>query len=142
MSKDIVAKRIIYQLINSKCQPMTKPKINFWWSQQPFRLDLKGYQGNCKTCWKKSDKKLFLIANENKDWFDFMNTMEEKYPRVGAEFSKDPECIDRVFFRKNRSAKDVLKEAENFDGTVVDDSDVYDMESESCEVWSECGEDN
>jgi hypothetical protein len=34
-------------------QPITKQKINFWWKQQDFRLELKGYQGNCVTCWKK-----------------------------------------------------------------------------------------
>lgn len=136
-------RRLIYPLISKDYIPMTKPKINFWWQQQPFRLQLKGYQGNCKTCWKKSDKKLFLIANENPEWFEFMNRMEEKYPRIGAEFKKDPECVDRVFFRKNRSVKDIMKEAEGFDGKVLDDSDVYDMDlvgGESCEVWSSCGD--
>jgi len=136
-------RRLIYPLISKDYIPMTKPKINFWWQQQPFRLQLKGYQGNCKTCWKKSDKKLFLIANENPEWFDFMNRMEAKYPRVGAEFKKDEICIDRVFFRKNRSAKDIMQESKGFDSKVLDDSDVYDMDlvgGESCEVWSSCGD--
>ena len=82
---------------------MTKPKINFFWKTMPFRLNLRGYQGNCKTCWKKSDKKLWLIAKESPEQFNFMNDMEEKYPRVGAEFKKDETCVDRVFFRKHRS---------------------------------------
>lgn len=84
-----------------------------------------------------------MIANENPEWFDFMNRMEYKYPRIGAEFKKDPECVDRVFFRKNRSAKDIINEAQGFDGKVTDDSDVYDMDlvgGESCEVWSSCGD--
>lgn len=143
MNSKAKERRLIYPLISKDYIPMTKPKINFWWQQQPFRLQLKGYQGNCKTCWKKSDKKLFLIANENPEWFDFMNRMEEKYPRIGAEFKKDPECVDRVFFRKNRSAKDIMNESEGFDGKVLDDSDVYDMDlvgGESCEVWSSCGD--
>lgn len=143
MNSKAKERRLIYPLISKDYMPMTKPKINFWWQQQPFRLQLKGYQGNCKTCWKKSDKKLFLIANENPEWFEFMNRMEEKYPRIGAEFKKDPECVDRVFFRKNRSVKDIMKEAEEFDGFVLDDSDVYDMDlvgGESCEVWTSCGD--
>lgn len=136
-------RRLIYPLVSKDYIPMTKPKINFYWKQQPFRLRLKGYQGNCKTCWKKSDKKLYLIAKENPEWFNFMNDMEKKYPRVGAEFKKDPECVDRVFFRKNRGVEDIINEAKNFEGNVLDDSDVYDMdglESESCEVWSSCGD--
>lgn len=136
-------KGLIYPLISKYYIPMTKPKINFWWQQQPFRLQLKGYQGNCKTCWKKSDKKLFMIANENPEYFDFMNRMENKYPRVGAEFKKDENCSDRVFFRKNRSSKDILDESTRFHGKVIDDSDVYDMDligGESCEVFSSCGD--
>lgn len=143
MNSKAKERRLIYPLISKDYIPMTKPKINFWWQQQPFRLQLKGYQGNCKTCWKKSDKKLFLIANENPEWFDFMSKMETKYPRVGAEFKKDETCIDRVFFRKNRSVKEIMEESKGFDGKVLDDSDVYDMDlvgGESCEVWSSCGD--
>lgn len=134
--------RLIYPLASSEFIPMTKPKINFWWSLQPFRLELKGYQGNCKTCWKKSDKKLYLLATEDESQYDFMKEMELKYPRTGAEFRKDPGAPDRTFFRKRRSVQDIVNEAANWDGIVVDDSDIYDdsMESESCEVWSSCGD--
>ena len=72
--------------------------------------------------------------------------MEKEYPRVGAEFAKYDDCKDRVFFRGNRSTEDVLQEAEDFFGTVKDDSEVYDNQldmfgDESCEVWSGCGDD-
>lgn len=36
---------------------ITKPMINTFWASMPFRLNLKGYEGNCATCWKKSKKK-------------------------------------------------------------------------------------
>lgn len=124
---------LIYPLIS--CNPKTKPEINTWWNNHPFRLNLKGYQGNCKTCWKKTDSKLFQIAKEDKTHFDFDIRMEETYPRIGPEFSKYDNQPDRVFFRKSRSAKDILTLAQDFDGIVIDDSDVY---SESCEVFSEC----
>ena len=58
---------------------MTKQKINYWWNNQPFRLKLKSYQGNCKWCWKKSFLKLHKIASENPDAFDFPIRMENKY---------------------------------------------------------------
>jgi len=138
--------RILYPLILKDFIQMTKPKINFYWNTMPFRLKLKGYQGNCKTCWKKSDKKLYTIAQESPEYFDFMNNMEEKYPRVGAEFKKDETCVDRVFFRKHRAAKDIINESEKFKGKVVDDAQIYDIEldlfddTESCDVWSNCGD--
>jgi hypothetical protein len=79
----------IYPLISSKMIPATKPMINFYWRSMPFRLELKGYQGNCATCWKKADKKLYQIAQENPKAFEFMAEMERKYPRVGNEFGKE-----------------------------------------------------
>lgn len=166
ISKDKKKRRIIYPLIDSKMRPMTKPKINFWWSMQPFRLNLKGYEGNCKTCWKKSDKKLWKIAKDNPEKFDFMKKMEEKYSLYvppGREIAKKAKekgikILDHnFFFRRKRSARDILDESKNFKGVVADDSIVYSYQkkidfdgtafneneieeigSESCEVFSSC----
>lgn len=122
--------RIIYPLISKEMQPMTKPMINFWWKQQPFRLELKGYQGNCITCYKKSDKKLFQIAKENPKAFDFFDRMEQIYGN------------GQQIFRKNRTTKMILEEAKNWNGTVKDDSENEPtlFDNESCEVFSSCGD--
>lgn len=145
--------RLIYPLITMR--EMTKPKINFWWNQQPFRLELKGYQGNCKWCWKKSDKKLLKIASENKDAFEFPARMEKKYQMYVPE-SRLKRMQERgekpnlpvMFFRGNKSVKDILDLAKDFTGNVVDDSIKYTYQtslfetdlvgSESCEIFSEC----
>lgn len=122
--------RIIYPLIAKEMKPMTKPMINFWWKQQPFRLELKGYQGNCITCYKKSDKKLFQIAKENPKAFDFFDRMERQYGN------------GQQIFRKNRTTKMLLEEAKNWNGTVKDDSENEPtlFDNESCEVFSSCGD--
>ena len=140
-------KKFIYPLASPKWGiPITKSMINFYWDNQPFRLELKGYQGNCITCWKKSDKKLFQIAKENPTAFDFMLRMEKEYPEVGAEFKKDINAKSRTFFRENRSAKDIIEQAKNWDGKVIDDSEDKNVQlnldligGESCEIFSECG---
>jgi len=143
--------RLLYPLIHNNMQPMTKPKINFWWSQQPFRLQLKGYQGNCITCWKKSDNKLYQIAKENERSFDFMGIMELKYGKYIPEsrlklMSARGELpkLPTVFFRKNRSAIDIINEAKanNFKVPQDDSTILEDFENESCEVFSMCGVDN
>jgi hypothetical protein len=119
--------RIIYPLISEI--PMTKPKINFWWKQQSFRLQLKGYQGNCVTCYKKSDKKLFQIAKENPSTFDFFNRMEEQYGEGKYQF-----------FRQNRTTKQILEQAKEWNGNVIDDSQNItiqtDLFSENCEPFT------
>lgn len=104
----------IYPLISSKMIPATKPMINFYWRSMPFRLELKGYQGNCVTCWKKADKKLYQIAQENPKAFEFMADMERKYPRVGFEFEKEGRPYQLIngkytFWQTNYSIGDKIK---------------------------------
>lgn len=176
----------IYPLISNNMIPSTKPMVNFYWRAMPFRLELKGYQGNCVTCWKKSDKKLYQIAKENPKAFNFMSRMEAKYPRIGSEFKRDhPDYFlvngiykkgytmsigsalydedyniigyvnscerksvvlkNRTFFRNNRSAIQILKEAKDWAGEIKDDSidcnfQLDLLDGESCEVFSECGD--
>lgn len=154
MSPSRKERRFVYPLIDKRFMPMTKPKINFWWSMQPFRLDLKGYQGNCKTCWKKSNHKLYTIAQETPGKFGFFDRMEQAYgnhtPASRLEKLKvagtEPQ-LPYVFFRGNRSAQDILRESAGFTGLVVDDArhgeafdDVDLLGGESCEVFAECGD--
>ena len=120
--------RIIYPLIAKDMQPMTKKMINFYWKNMPFRLNLKGYQGNCITCYKKSDKKLFQIAKENPKAFDFFDRMEKQYGN------------GQQIFRKNRTTEMILEESKNCNGTVKDDSENEPtlFDNESCEIFSNC----
>jgi len=144
-------KKLLYPLISEK--PMSKAKINQWWNLQPFRLELKGYQGNCKTCWKKSDSKLYTLINENKSQFDFFEKMENEYSsfvpesRIKLMKERGEEIPTKTnFFRKNRSVADLVKEAENFKRIITDDSqtldnqiDLFDLlEEESCDIYAEC----
>ena len=73
--------RIIYPLI--KRRPTGKPGVNTYWRAQPFRLGISGYRGNCKWCWKKSDRKHYTLMAETPEVFDFPLRMELLYARVG-----------------------------------------------------------
>lgn len=115
-----------------------KLDVNIFWEMQDFTLELQEHQGNCATCWKKSDKKLWLISLESPEKFDFMKRMENYYQHVKPN-SNDQE---RVFFRKNRSVDDLFKESEIMDEYTLrrmigykDDQDSGC--SESCEPYSE-----
>lgn len=137
---------IIYPLAHTL--PRTKPEVNLFWSQQPFRLELAGYQGNCKWCWKKSLRKLLTIADESPQYFNFPIRMEALYSKVGPEFEKPtaPVYAERKFFRGGLSGKDILHmaatvpfdRAEN-DAVVLPNGTRLPMDgdggcSESCEV--------
>lgn len=151
--------RIIYPLIQKDMQPMTKKHINFWWSNQSFRLNLKGYQGNCGACYKKSDNKLMQMALDDANYFEFLDYLENKYGNPNGRVPKKVEVeryneetgetytaleleilsvsdYKNVFFRNFTSAKEMQEKAKYFTGNILDDH----IETESCEVFSNCGE--
>ena len=160
--------RLVYPLIQKNMQPMTKKHINFWWDQQKFRLILKGYQGNCGACYKKSNNKLMQMVKDDINYFEFLDYLENKYGNpngrvpekvyyeykdefgetiTGYEMEKVPtEEYKNVFFRNFVSVKEMIEMSKGFDKIVKDDSidtnfqeSLFD-ETESCEVFSDCGE--
>lgn len=140
ISKNAKKLRLFYPLISHV--EMTKPRINRWWRNQPFRLDLKGYQGNCKWCWKKSLRKHLTLINENPRQYDFPERMEREYGLAGH----NEDGTLRVFFRENLSTVTLRKIAASGGFTPVsDDAQDYDDQlsmdldssngcSSSCEV--------
>lgn len=99
IASDAKERRLIYPLITDI--EMTKPRVNAWWKEQPFRLELKGYQGNCKWCWKKSLRKHLTLINEHPDWYDFPDRMEREHSLSGHNVDGNK----RVFFRENMDTR-------------------------------------
>lgn len=156
MSARARERRIVYPLVDWR--PTTKPQINTWWERQPFRLELKGYQGNCRWCWKKSLRKHLTIITETPDAYEFPRRMEALYGHIGPEFLKDPatrrdplpEGYRRTFFRDNLSTEDIARIAQERAGAfepAADDARVFSMFDpaldlgggceESCEVFAD-----
>ena len=141
--------KIYYPLVSD--QPMSKPKINFWWKNQPFRLQLKGYEGNCMWCFKKSFNKLMTIAKEKPHYFDFPKKMEKEFENyIPKSRSHNPNIkLPIRFFRSNWSVQDIFDNSKKPFSKPKDDSEVYtwqtnlfddDLETnngcqESCEVF-------
>lgn len=95
---------IIYPLID--IFPADKVDILDFWDEQSFDLGIPEHYGNCKTCWKKSDKKLWTLAVEHPEWFEFNSEMERLYKHSGNNDGERP----RSFFRRNRTTKDIFNE--------------------------------
>lgn len=151
--------RLVYPLIQKEMKPMTKKHINFWWENQDFRLNLKGYQGNCGACYKKSDNKLMQMVLDDVNYFEFLAYLEDKYGNPNGKIPQKIKTIEvddetgeeyeiwgleklpkeeykNVFFRNFISANEMIEKAKKFNGTIIDDH----IESESCEVFSGCGD--
>lgn len=103
--------RIIYPLID--IWPTDKQDVRDFWEGQSFQLGLQEHEGNCKTCWKKSDKKHFRIIAEHPEYYDFNRRMEVLYGWHGAPHygTPSPDGAQRMFFRGRRSAEDMFVQA-------------------------------
>lgn len=133
--------KLLYPLISMF--PMTKNQINGYWLKMPFRLELKSYEGNCKTCWKKSLSKLITIAHENPSWFDFFEEMEKKYDNFIPDSKKHNDKIELPirFFRGNLSVADIKEMAKNItpgelekDESIMYQGELFDLHvSNGCE---------
>lgn len=136
---------IIYPLAD--IWPMSKPDVNEFWNNEPERLNILGFQGNCKTCWKKSTNKLLAIMEFWPDHFNLFESLENDYPRVGNEFEKDKDAQDRVFFRKNMSTiqlRELHSKIGNNYNIMTDESlllpngEVINLNDEDVECGSSC----
>lgn len=124
---------VIYPLID--LWPSDKEDVNNFWDGMSFTLDIPEHYGNCMTCFKKSNRKLFTMLEENPDWFDFERKMEDRYSSVKAPDTP------RKFFRGHRSVDDLikLKDITNFDRFTdgrFNDLDKDGGCSESCELYA------
>lgn len=129
-------RNIIYPLLD---WGITKPDVLGFWRRQEFDLGLQEHHGNCVFCHKKSDRKLFTLAKENPEYFEFPKHVGRKY-----EFVNSPD--GRKIYRKHRSAEDILREANSKDFKMWDDKyvlngydelDVGGACGESCEVFTD-----
>lgn len=129
---------LIYPLHSIYFKPATKSDVNGFWDAQEFNLEIEEHEGNCATCWKKSDKKLWLLALESPERYDFMRRMEKTYQHVKPNNDGKP----RVFFRRHRSVEDLFLESELTDPYSLrkmigyTDEDLDSGCSESCEAYT------
>jgi len=123
--------KLVYPLVNIK--PTTKQEISYWWSKQNFRLNLESYKTNCRTCWKKSDKVLAKIYNDNPEYFNFNKQMESKYG-----------CGKYTFFRNGRSTEELIEQLKKIKKNPLDKHTQTEYQTnlfeDSCDIYSICGE--
>lgn len=121
---------LVYPLAHWTDPGFDKQDVNDFWETQDFNLNQKEHVGNCLTCFKKSDKKLFLLAKEHSEYFDWNEEMEWLYSKVKAKPGED-----NYFFRSRRSTKDLLRSAK-----VANLDQIIGLTRQSPDDNSGCGE--
>lgn len=103
--------KILYPLVDT--WPSDKVDVADFWDAQPFKLDIEEHFGNCVTCFKKSDRKLFKVYAERPQVFDWNARMEQEYGWYGAPWYGAPSDDGhvRTWWRGNRSTEQLLAQA-------------------------------
>lgn len=127
-SKSAIEFNLIYPLAH--WGDIDKQDVNTFWENQPFRLNILSLYGNCLTCFKKSDNKLYRIMHEHPEWFEWNSRMETQYGHVKAG-----ENDRHVFFRKKRDTNSIVCAA-----TLADYDRLVYLTTSDRDKSSGCGE--
>lgn len=133
MQPDAHKNGIIYPLAT---MGVRRPDTFAFFKALPFDLYLAEHKGNCKGCYKKSDRKLWTLAVDDPTSFDFSRRMEMLYDTAGAGVGP------RRFYRGGKSVDELIADAmltpfEKFvDGNQVFDPALDSAEGceDSCEI--------
>lgn len=135
-----VAKRynLVYPLAH--WDPVDKQDVNDFWDEMPFTLEIPPRYGNCMTCFKKSDNKLFQIAHEHPEWFTWNIDMEQ-YQHVKAD-----EGDRHTWWRGKRDTAQLLRAAGASDLEILKRLNVHDPDGgdgcgSSCNPFQDIGDD-
>lgn len=85
----------------------TKKDVLDFWKKQPFDLEIEEHYGNCVGCYKKSDNKLKMIADENPHYFDAFIELEKKYSHIKSKQEHYDNNEERLIYRHYRTACEV-----------------------------------
>ena len=124
------AQRIVYPLID--WFPQDKQDILAFFEDFDWDLRIPEHDGNCRWCFKKSDKKLHRISVESPEVFAFPMLLDDLYRNVGPNNVPGP----RKMFRGYRDTRALLAQfsvgelrpLSQLDGGCSESCEVYEME--------------
>ncbi len=116
--------------------PSDKIDVLDFWEQQNFDLNIPEYLGNCKACFKKSNKKLQEVYRDDWHHFDIFAHLENQYGKTGpnkiAGFLSDE---PRKFYRGYRSVRELIATFDLSQPQQKEDLENYEGCAASCEPF-------
>ena len=142
--KDYKENNVFYPLMDRKIS--TKERNKFW-ENQPIKINIPAYKGNCDMCFEKSNRKLMTIIKQEPNLADWWDSMIKKYSNVIYE--DKPAYNDLLkqnngmsFYRKYKTIQDLVKMAEHpftiYNDEYIYENDLFDFEDEcgsGCKVF-------
>lgn len=135
MSARMHEDRFIYPLVDAG---WTKDRVVTEVRTWPFDLEILEHEGNCKTCWKKSRRKLLTLAKHTPEYFSFNQRMEDEFSGHKVTPATASPCGRRLFFRGHLTTADLLAQAQH---PFVEFTDKYALPfDETLDIGAGCGE--
>ena len=142
--KDYKENNVFYPLMDYK---ISKKERNKFWENQPIKIDIPAYKGNCDLCFEKSNRKLMTIIKEEPNTAIWWDTMIKKYSHIPKENSPSyndllKENNGMTFYRGYNTIQDLVKMAEQPFSKATDEyiyqNDLFDLEGDcgsGCSVF-------
>jgi len=143
--KDYKTNNVFYPLMDRKID--SKARNNFW-KDQPIKIDIPSFKGNCDLCFQKSNRKLMTILKEEPDKAKWWDRMIKKYGSIPIDGK--PSYNDlmeqnnglQTFYRGYNTIEDLVKMAEQPFSKATDEyiyeNDLFDLEGDcgaGCQVF-------
>ena len=135
--KDYKTNNIFYPLMDRKISTRERNKF---WKNQPIKIQIPAFKGNCDLCFKKSNRKLMTILKDEPNrgaWWADMVTKYGSIPLEGKESYNDLMKQNKgvqTFYRGYNTIEDLVKEAQQPFRKATDEyiyeNDLFDMEDE------------
>ena len=142
--KDYKDNNVFYPLMDYK---ISKKERNKFWNNEPIKITIPAYKGNCDLCFEKSNRKLMTIIKEEPDKAIWWDSMIKKYSHIEKENSPSyndllKENNGMTFYRGYKTIEDLVKMAQQPFSKATDEyiyeNDLFDLEDEcgsGCKVF-------
>jgi len=134
--KDYKTNNVFYPLIDYK---ISKRERNIFWKDQPIKIKIPAFKGNCDLCFEKSNRKLLTIIKEEPKKAERWDNIIIKYGNVKIEGKPSyndliKENKGMTFYRGYNTIKDLVKMAQEPFAKATDEyiyeNDLFDSEGE------------
>jgi hypothetical protein len=137
ISENYKVNNIFYPPFENKIDSRLRNKF---WHNQPIKLNIKGYEGNCDFCFEKSKRKRMTIAVENPHKLIWWDEMEKKYSLVQIEGKNQYNSMVKnggaFFGRENESIQKIIEDSKF---PFSKSSDEYIFENDLFDFEGDCG---
>ena len=142
--KDYKDNNVFYPLMD---RGISQKERNRFWKDQPIKISIEAYKGNCDLCFAKSNRKLITIIKEEPNLIDWWDKMIKDYGNISIEGKPSYNDLleannGMTFYRGYNTIEDLVKMAEQPFSKATDEyiyeNDLFDLEDECgsvCQVF-------